>query len=179
MPKSNPYLHNPSYLKWSFILLLAISSHLANADNSELNLLKDGVIKDVQQNLLWQACHWGQTWQDSQCKGSRQGLNWTEAMQLFDETANPKGWRLPTLPELKTFLKAAASQTTLNAEYRYLIKTEPGEQPNFYWSSTIGNGYQTGAWGVQADNQSGHFYYRSTPGWVLMVKPTLEKTPNL
>ncbi|BBP44136.1 DUF1566 domain-containing protein [Thiosulfativibrio zosterae] len=179
MPYLNPYFRHQPYLKLSFILLLAISSHQASAHNGELSLLKDGVIKDEQQQLLWQACPWGQTWQDSQCKGSRQALDWTEAMRLSNEQTNQTDWRLPTQPELKNFLKAAASQAKINSWYRYLIKTEPGEQPNFYWSSTIGNGYQTGAWGIQADTQSGHFYFRSTPGWVLMVKQTLEKTPKL
>lgn len=157
---------------WLLMTLLAMGSSTYAADTTtpKANPAETGHIIDTQQQLVWQVCPVGQTWQATTCAGKRQTYSWTEALSIAQSLFPASEWRLPTQTELKHFLKANTGE---NAPAPWFIKpsaTANATDPDFYWTSSVGNGYQTGAWAIQANSQTAHFYYRQTKGWVLLVR---------
>ncbi|WP_127471023.1 DUF1566 domain-containing protein [Thiomicrorhabdus aquaedulcis] len=136
--------------------------------SASLTLTAQNLVYDTQQNLIWQACPQGQTLNNMRCEGTPSLLSWHQAMQPVNMASHSASWHLPTQVELINYLKQWHQQQQNGPLFANTILSK--NYPGFYWTSTLGNGYQTGAWGVYANTQSARFYFRKTTGWVLLVK---------
>ena len=122
------------------------------------------IIKDIVNNLEWQRCSVGQTWNPAtkNCDGTTTGYDWyTANAQVFEN-----GWRMPTREEIGSlvycstgdpFLIGNIYDVTCNGEYtRPTIVVEafpnvPGEEnllPAHYWTSSSNDNDPDMAWVV-------------------------------
>ena len=105
----------------------------------------DGTITDTVNQLVWQKCTLGETWDGSTCTGSALIYTWQDA--LFQCDLTPGGWRLPNINELDTILDVTKPQLIDTT----LFQAVPSGQ---YWSSTTTAYNSQYAWKVLFANGS-------------------------
>lgn len=69
------------------------------------------VIRDTVNNLEWQRCTVGQTWnpQTKRCDGTTAGYSWYQAMAMVFQD----GWRMPTVTELRSLVYCSTGDPIL------------------------------------------------------------------
>ena len=77
--------------------------------SADLVVNGDGTVTDTTTDLMWQQCHYGQTWDGAQCTGSAGTRTWNQAFAYVQElkAINYLGyddWRLPTRNELQSLV---------------------------------------------------------------------------
>lgn len=72
-------------------------------------------VLDKQSRLLWQRCYVGQSWTGTSCAGQPALYEWQQALAYAKKQG--KGWRVPTIDELKSLVEAACYGPALNATY--------------------------------------------------------------
>ena len=97
------------------------------------NELDKGVWTDPSTGLMWARISIGQKWINGKCVSNAEWLDWHKASLICKKLrlAGYNDWRLPTIKELKTLMKA--NKTGYNCPDGMLFK------PNdwgFYWSSS-------------------------------------------
>lgn len=89
-------------LKVGLLLIAATFVNLANAEETDQQLLAKGMWHDPKTNLIWAHCVLGQQWTGSLCSGDKLKYTWDEAIiqASFARYAERTGWRVPRMDEL-------------------------------------------------------------------------------
>ena len=114
------------------ILVLVLLSPLRVIAEPQQIILKDGKFAyDVEQNLYWKRCSFGQSWVEGTCKGEikKLYLRISTEVALKLSKVDDRKWRLPSRSELAGLLQ--------NKEGYPKIDTEifPNTYPGPYWTS--------------------------------------------
>lgn len=148
-------------------------------------------VKDLVNNLEWQRCSVGQTWNagTNACDGSLTPFTWIEASQIavVDE------WRVPTVDELRSLVYCSTGipdyfgmpleKTTCGGDYTHpVIISEAfpnvpyvGNPINgHFWSSTTSVEDAADAWGVNFNTGS----VGAGPKWTPGLSVRLVRTPK-
>ena len=128
----------------------------------------DGTVTDTGTGLIWDRCPIGQSGTNCQT-GSATTFTWSGALV---EAANKSGsnwkgysdWRLPSLPELQTIVKAGANNPAIDTE------AFPGTLDSDFWSSSPSPDYSNEAWFVYFNYGYAYFDYRSNTHSVRLVR---------
>jgi hypothetical protein len=96
-------------------------------------ILKDGKFAyDVEQNLYWRRCSFGQAWVDETCKGDIKKLSLEDALSIASKLSKVDGktWRLPTREELSGLIQNKPGYPQIDQEIF------PNTYPGPYWTAT-------------------------------------------
>ena len=96
-------------------------------------ILRDGKYAyDVEQNLYWKRCSFGQVWLENTCKGQVKKLTIAEAILVAVKMSriDRRNWRLPTRDELHGIIDIQADYPQVDAEIF------PNTYPGPYWTSS-------------------------------------------
>ncbi len=112
-------------------LCLFILTSEASAESPQI-ILKDGKYAyDVEQNLYWRRCSFGQAWSDQTCVGEikKLTLEKAELVALKLSKVDNKKWRLPTRDELAGLIKRKEGYPQIDGDIF------PNTYPGPYWTS--------------------------------------------
>ncbi|MBB43302.1 MAG: hypothetical protein CMM44_06005 [Rhodospirillaceae bacterium] len=115
-----------------FIISTIIFCFRANADAPQI-ILRDGKYAyDVEQNLYWKRCSFGQVWLDNTCKGQIKKLTISDAIVVASKMSKIDGrnWRLPTRDELQGIIDIKTDYPQVDNEIF------PNTYPGPYWTSS-------------------------------------------
>ena len=116
------------------ILLLALVHNSRATAETQQIILKDGKFAyDVEQNLYWKRCSFGQSWVEGTCKGEIKKLSLSTASEVALKLSNVDGrkWRLPSRSELAGLLQYKEGYPKIDTEIF------PNTYPGPYWTSDI------------------------------------------
>ncbi|MDD2744544.1 MAG: DUF1566 domain-containing protein [Rhodocyclaceae bacterium] len=97
--------------------------------NARFYDFNDGTVQDMQTGLTWMRCPLGQTWEDRNCVGRPEMLQWQEAVSYKHSFAGCNDWRLPEIDEL-----------------RVLVDRDFSKTKGFFWSATSESNAVDTAW---------------------------------
>ncbi len=111
---------------------------LANMPTERFLLQDDGVAVDRVTGLAWQRCAVGQVWDGGAClesakKQVKSWFSWRDAhseVQRINATEAGKGWRLPSVQELRTLIARNCADPAINTD------VFPNAPAWFFWSAT-------------------------------------------
>ena len=115
-----------------FILVLALLEPLKVTAETQQIILKDGKFAyDVEQNLYWKRCSFGQSWVEGTCKGEIKKLNLRTASEVASKLSKVDGrkWRLPSRSELAGLLQYKEGYPKIDTEIF------PNTYSGPYWTS--------------------------------------------
>jgi hypothetical protein len=148
--------------------------------------VKDGLVKDTQNNLMWMRCSLGQAWDGSTCTGEAVNYTWADAMK--QESTSHEGysdWRVPTIQELKSLVYCSSGQPKTwfsdvdpkddgcKGDYvKPTIKTDafPNTSKDGFWSSSPSADVSNYAWIVVFGNGYDYSDYRDDSYAVRLVR---------
>jgi hypothetical protein len=140
----------------------------------------DGTVTDIDMNITWLRCSFGQEWNGETCIGEANYYTWSEAQDLVAEKdffAGAQGWRVPTLEELKSTIFCSSGQKNAdnncfgsNERPTILTSLFPNTAPYFYWSASPYADSSYYAWGVFFDDGNDHSSYLDGYGHVRLVR---------
>ena len=101
---------------------------IQNAEEMKTRFIdnQDGTVSDMQLNVMWQKCSFGQEYKNGKCIGEPIMLDWYE----LKKTLSHAKWRLPTIEELSSIISPNCVFPAINSE------AFPNSMCNFYWSKT-------------------------------------------
>jgi hypothetical protein len=69
-------------------------------------VFKDGLVIDIDNNLMWMRCEFGQTWNGVYCEGKAERLKFDEAQSTAKRTnyGGYSNWRVPTIQEINSLV---------------------------------------------------------------------------
>ena len=115
-----------------FVLVLVLLSSLRVSSEPQQIILRDGKFAyDVEQNLYWKRCSFGQSWVENTCKGVVKKLDLKTASEVASKLAKVDGrkWRLPALSELAGLVQQKEGYPKIDEEIF------PNTYPGPYWTS--------------------------------------------
>ena len=112
--------------------------------------VKNELVTDTKTNLTWMRCSYGQEWEDSTCAGEAKEINYNQST-AYAKTVNInglKGWRIPTLKELKSIVYCSThkpkewNDTGKDCEGNYerptiLKRAFPNTRDEAYWTTNL------------------------------------------
>ena len=150
-------------------LNLSIICFKTYADTPQI-ILRDGKYAyDVEQNLYWKRCSFGQVWVDSSCKGQVKKLNLHDAVNVAKKMSKVDGrkWRLPTRYELFGIINIQSEYPQVDPEIF------PNTYPGPYWTSSKNFFDDKRSWTVNFF--TGQFFSRFLNSQVHAVRFVTEK----
>ncbi len=131
--------------------------------------LGDGTLVDTRTGLQWMRCALGRNWNGMTCAGQAIRCNWNQLRTQIAEYNRQGGygghrdWRVPTIDELSTLIDKG---TLIPATDRGTFPETLG----WFWSSSPGARYASGALLVGFDGGGVHFYGKDYAGYVRLVR---------
>lgn len=80
---------------------------VASAENTDEELLSQGMWRDPDTGLIWMRCSLGQSWSNGNCNGGAKKYLWNIVDSVYENKISFGGyddWRVPSAPELNTLL---------------------------------------------------------------------------
>ena len=129
----------------------------------------DGTLSDTDTGLMWPLCNYGQTWDGTQCTGSRGSRTWDQALAYVQEINAAQyfgydDWRLPTVNELLSLIDYSLygpATTFPNRGYADMSS---------YWSSVTTSWLSDAAWGVNFNLGNVKAFTKETYNYVSAVR---------
>jgi hypothetical protein len=125
----------------AIILILAtgvsLTTHSQADAPSRYDLIDNGAaVLDKNTNLIWKRCEEGKHFEGAFCKGIATEMSWDDAMRYAT-----KGWRLPSITELKS-LSTPPNKDGIWIDPDFF----PDTDPDTFWSSTANDTSPEAAW---------------------------------
>lgn len=142
-----------------------------NKTISSNNELEHGVWTDPKTGLMWARISIGQEWNNGQCIGDADFMDWITAQKACRNfrLAGYHDWRLPTIDELKTIMKKGISG--YNCHHDVLSKPKKRIYGS-YWSISECDFYHDFAWIVYFGGGSAGGYSKNNDYYVRAVRTT-------
>lgn len=112
--------------------ILCVSGKIKE-DNKYLDN-SDGTILDLNRNLQWQKCSWGQNHFDN-CTGTAEETTWQEAINICNNLvlADKNDWHLPNNNELESLVNIRYNNPSINSNF---FPNTLSNNSKYYWTST-------------------------------------------
>ena len=136
------------------------------------NELDKGVWTDPKTGLMWARISIGQKWENGQCVGNAQKIDWFDAQTACKNfrLAGFNDWKLPTIDELKTLI--IKEEAGYNSPQNILFQPKK-DYWGFYCSDSTYVGYDGNAWFigyVDFDLGYSHYYHKNSYIYVRAVR---------